>query len=65
MLCDIMKEVLNFLNNLLKENDTIVIATSGGPDSMCLLSILNSLKDKYKLKLICAHVNHGLRSESE
>ena len=32
---------------------------------MCLLEILNSLKDKYKLKLICAHVNHGLRSESE
>ncbi len=60
-----MKEVEKFLNNLLNINDTIVVATSGGPDSMCLLSILNKLKDKYKLKLICAHVNHGLRSESE
>ncbi len=59
-----MKEVQIFLNNLLKENDTIVVATSGGPDSMCLLSILNNLKDKYKLQIICAHVNHGLRQES-
>ena len=64
MSCDIMKEVQIFLNNLLKENDTIVVATSGGPDSMCLLSILNNLKDKYKLQIICAHVNHGLRQES-
>ncbi len=60
-----MKEVENFLSNLLNVNDTIVVATSGGPDSMCLLSILNKLKNKYNLKLICAHVNHGLRSESE
>ena len=61
---DIMKEAESFLSKLLIKNDTIVLAISGGPDSMFLLHLLNYLKDKYHLKLICAHVNHGLRKES-
>ena len=60
-----MKEAEIFLNNLLNKNDTLVVGVSGGPDSMCLLSMLLSLKDKYNLKIICAHVNHKLRKESE
>ena len=60
-----MKETCEFLNGLLKDNDKIVLGISGGPDSMCLLHVLNSLKEKYNLNLICAHVNHGLRKESE
>ena len=59
-----MKEVGNFLKLILQENDTIVAAISGGPDSMCLLNILVALKHEYNLKIICAHVNHGLRIES-
>ena len=31
--------------------DIIIVACSAGPDSMALLSILNNIKDKYKLKL--------------
>ncbi len=60
-----MKEATNFLNNLLNKNDTIVVGVSGGPDSMCLLSMLLNLKDRYNLKIICAHVNHKLRKKSE
>lgn len=60
-----MKRVLLYLNSLLKENDTIIVATSGGPDSMCLLHLVCELKSKLKLKIIVAHVNHKLRSESE
>ena len=60
-----MEKVLLYLENLLKNNDCIVVATSGGPDSMCLLHLLCELKDKLSLKLIVAHVNHKLRSESE
>lgn len=60
-----MKETLRFLTNLLKKEDVIVVACSGGPDSMCLLHVLNSLKQEFNLKIICAHVNHGLRKESE
>jgi tRNA(Ile)-lysidine synthetase-like protein len=60
-----MKEATSFLNNLLKNGDTIVLGLSGGPDSMCLFHVLISLKDKYNLKIICAHVNHNVRPESE
>ena len=57
-----MQETMAYLNSLLKANDTIVIGLSGGPDSMCLLNIVLSLKKK--IKVICAHINHGLRKES-
>ena len=60
-----MNEMFNFLDNLLKFEDHIVVATSGGPDSMCLLSILLSYQKKLNLNIICAHVNHKLRKESE
>ena len=65
MHCDIMKEVQDYLNNLLNNNDTIVIATSGGPDSMCLLHILLSMQKKKNLKLICVHINHNTRYENK
>lgn len=56
-----MKEVLTYLKKLLSSKDIIVVATSGGPDSMCLLNLLCKLE----VKIIVAHVNHKLRSESE
>ena len=60
-----MEKVREFLNRVLVKNETIVVACSGGPDSMCLLSLLTEFKDKFNLKLICAHVNHKIRLESE
>lgn len=59
-----MKEAYKYLENIINKNDTIVVATSGGPDSMALLSMIISLKEKYNLNIICAHCNHGLRKES-
>ncbi len=56
-----MKEVITFLNNLLNKDDTLIVATSTGPDSMCLLHVL---KNNFPNKIICAHVNHGVRNES-
>lgn len=50
---------------LVVENDNIVVGVSGGPDSMALLDILYKLRNKYKLNLIVAHVNHQVRIESE
>lgn len=41
------------------------MATSGGPDSMTLLTLLIKIKDTKKLNIICAHVNHKLRKESD
>ncbi|MBR0113107.1 MAG: tRNA lysidine(34) synthetase TilS [Clostridia bacterium] len=42
----------------------VVVALSGGSDSMCLLHILYKLRDEYDLTLEAAHVNHGIRGES-
>ena len=61
-----MEEVYNFIRNKidLRPNDSIVIGVSGGPDSMALLYIMNEFKEKMGLKIICAHVNHNVRKES-
>ncbi len=58
-----MEETIVYLKNLLKDNDTVVIGLSGGPDSMCLLNILLSLNKK--INIICAHINHNIREESK
>jgi tRNA(Ile)-lysidine synthase len=43
----------------------ILIAVSGGPDSMALLHILTSLKESGAIgELWIAHVNHGLRMDA-
>lgn len=48
-----------------ENNDTIVVGCSTGPDSMALLDMLLKLREKYELQLICAHVNHNIRKQSE
>lgn len=61
----LLNDVKSRLINFLEDNSTIVVACSGGPDSMALLKILNDIKDKKNLNIICAHVNHKVRKESE
>ncbi len=62
-----MEEVYNFIGSeiVLKSDDFVVIGVSGGPDSMALLYILNEFKNKIGFKIVCAHVNHNKRVESE
>ncbi|MEV5030794.1 tRNA lysidine(34) synthetase TilS [Paenibacillus sp. LPE1-1-1.1] len=43
--------------------DCIVVAVSGGPDSMALLHMLSVLSKENRLTIIAAHVNHGFRVE--
>ena len=57
-----MKFLLNDLN--LKYGDSVVVACSGGPDSMALLHLLKRLKDRLDIEVVCAHVNHNVRKES-
>ncbi len=49
---------------LLSKNDVIVVAVSGGIDSMVLLDLLCRLRTSLKLTIIVAHVNHGVREAS-
>jgi len=59
-----MSEVLKELEHFLIKKDIIVIAVSGGADSMALLALTLLLKEKLSLTIICAHVNHKVREES-
>ncbi len=52
-------------NNLIEKNDKIVIGVSGGPDSMCLLDILYSLKNDLLVQIAVSHINHGIRKEAD
>lgn len=46
---------------MLEKGATVIVALSGGADSMALLSVLNTLATNFDLHLLAAHVNHGLR----
>ena len=48
---------------MLENVSTVVVGLSGGADSVCLLHVLNLLKNDCNLNLIAAHVNHGIRGE--
>ena len=50
------------ININMNKNETIVIGCSAGPDSMALL---HYMKNNYPNKIICAHINHNIRKESD
>ncbi|MBP6892529.1 tRNA lysidine(34) synthetase TilS [Candidatus Babeliales bacterium] len=45
-------------------NSTIIVGFSGGPDSVCLLTLLHKLAPTLNLKIIAAHLDHQWRKES-
>jgi len=47
--------------SMLQSGDHVLVGLSGGPDSVCLLSILNSLKKEFGILLSAAYIDHGLR----
>ena len=53
-----------FRYELFERGAKIVVAVSGGPDSVCLLDVFSKLKNKYSLEIIVAHVNYGLRGKA-
>ncbi len=48
-------------HNLLEKGDRVVVAISGGPDSVCLLHILHRLSKEYEIQIYGAHLNHNFR----
>lgn len=62
------QQVLHFVQqqHLVSGGEKLVVAVSGGPDSVCLLHILTKLQKELTAKLHVAHLNHQLRgAESE
>jgi tRNA(Ile)-lysidine synthase len=48
---------------MFSRGDRVVVAVSGGPDSVALLHILHALKEVYGINLHAAHLDHGLRGD--
>jgi len=64
----LQKRVLGFIqeNQLVSSQHCLLVAVSGGPDSVCLLHILVKLREELGIRLHIAHLNHQLRgAESE
>ena len=51
--------------DLWQNGDSIVVACSGGPDSMVLLDVLSRLAPLYSLRLTACYVHHGIRSAAD
>lgn len=61
---NIVRRVTEYVQaeSLFSNNARIIVAVSGGIDSVVLLNILYELRTEYDLQLIVAHVNYGLRA---
>jgi len=64
---EIIKKITRTIarHKMINRGDHVVVAVSGGPDSVCLLDILNELKTDLGIQLIVAHFNHGLRPDED
>lgn len=49
--------------NLLSPGERILIAVSGGSDSVALLHLLEELREEFRLQLEVAHLQHGIRGD--
>ena len=48
-------------HQMIGEGDCVIVAVSGGPDSVCLLYALHELRTELQIRLVVAHFDHGLR----
>lgn len=62
---NIEQKVFRFISQhkLINQNDRVLIALSGGPDSVFALNFFYKFRNKYKIELIAVHFNHQLRGE--
>ncbi|HXF57682.1 MAG TPA: tRNA lysidine(34) synthetase TilS [Actinomycetota bacterium] len=53
------------VHRMFEPGDRVLVAVSGGPDSLCLLHALARLRRLLRVDLACFHFDHGLREGSE
>jgi len=60
---ELRQRVLQFVQKegLIPGEETLLVGVSGGPDSVCLLHILNQLEEALGVSLHVVHLNHMLR----
>jgi tRNA(Ile)-lysidine synthase TilS/MesJ len=61
----IEQKVIRFIldKNLIEKNDNVLVALSGGPDSVFLFEFLIKYKRRFNIKLAAFHLNHNLRGK--
>lgn len=61
-----LDKVLDYMEKygMIELHSHILVGVSGGADSICLLDILDQLKDTFKLKITVVHIEHGVRGEA-
>ena len=52
-----------FCWELISAEDTVLVAVSGGPDSLCLLHLLWTAREACQIRVEAAHLDHGLRGD--
>jgi tRNA(Ile)-lysidine synthase len=62
---DLAKKVKPFIEKhaMLFSGNRVLVAVSGGADSVALLHVLHELKKQLKISLEVAHLQHGIRGE--
>ena len=50
--------------HLISKGDSVLVALSGGADSVALLRVLDRFSAEYGYSLCAAHVHHGLRGQN-
>ena len=51
--------------NMIEKRDRVLVAVSGGPDSMSILNYLLVNREKYGIVLLACHINHGIRENAK
>ena len=64
---DLITKFRNHLDkaSLIQSGQHVVLAVSGGMDSICLLFLFNELKDEFGFQITVGHINHQLRTASK
>lgn len=52
-------------DGIIEPEDRVLVAFSGGMDSVALLLLLQELKETWNLSVAAAHLNHSLREEAD
>lgn len=63
---DLVDGVRSFVlgHRMFTPGDRVLVAVSGGPDSVTLLHVLHRLRHELKIVLYVVHLDHGLRGEA-
>ncbi len=59
------KQVLEYIkrHNMVEPGDHLAVGVSGGADSVCLLLVLDALRDLLPFSMTVVHVEHGFRGQ--